>query len=124
MAIKKDNIIAEIGVFGGSGFYDFLKNVKEIEIKTPYGKPSDKIAVGEYHGKKIAFLPRHGKKHQYPPHKIPYRANMWALHNLGVKHIIAPAAVGSLKAEIKPGDFLVPDQFIHFTNREDKIGRA
>ena len=107
MAIKKDNIIAEIGVFGGSGFYDFLKNVKEIEIKTPYGKPSDKIAVGEYHG----------KKHQYPPHKIPYRANLWAFKNLGVKKIIAPSASGSLNIKIKPGDFVICDQFIDRTKK-------
>ncbi|HLD85132.1 MAG TPA: S-methyl-5'-thioadenosine phosphorylase [archaeon] len=108
-----------LAVIGGSGFYELLDDKREVCPETPYGKPSDAISVGKINGKDVCFLPRHGKKHQYPPHKIPYKANMWALHNLGVKHIIAPAAVGSLKAEIKPGDFLVPDQFIHFTNRED-----
>ncbi len=114
--------IAEIGIFGGSGFYDLLKNFKEVEIKTPYGKPSDKIAVGEYEGKKIAFLPRHGKSHKYPPHKIPYRANLWAFKSLGVKKIIAPSASGSLNVKIKPGDFVICDQFVDRTKkREDSF---
>jgi len=106
---------ADIGVFGGSGFYDFLENVEEIEIDTPYGKPSDKIALAEFDGKKIAFLPRHGKKHQFPPHMVPYRANLYAMKMLGVKKIIGPTASGSLKAEIKPGDFVVTDQFVDRT---------
>ncbi|QNU66068.1 S-methyl-5'-thioadenosine phosphorylase [Ruminiclostridium herbifermentans] len=105
----------DIGVFGGSGFYSFLKNVKEIEVNTPYGMPSDKIAIAEYEGKRIAFLPRHGKNHQYPPHKIPYRANVYAMKQLGVSRIIAPTASGSLKANIKPGDFVICDQFIDRT---------
>lgn len=120
MSFNKNKLTAEIGVFGGSGFYDFLKNVKEIEIKTPYGKPSDKIAIGEYEGKKIAFLPRHGKGHKYPPHKIPYRANLWAFKNLGIKRIIAPSASGSLNIKMKPGDFVICDQFVDRTkNRID-----
>lgn len=120
MNLKKDKHIAEIGIFGGSGFYDFLEKVKEIEVKTPYGKPSDKIAIGEYEGKKIAFLPRHGKKHIYPPHKIPYRANIWAFKSLGIKRIIAPSASGSLNIKIKPGDFVICDQFVDRTkNRID-----
>lgn len=120
MMAERNNIIADIGIFGGSGFYDFLKNVKEIEIKTPYGNPSDKIAMGEYEGKKIAFLPRHGKKHIFPPHKIPYRANLWAFKSLGVKRIIAPSASGSLSAKVKPGDFVICNQFIDRTkNRID-----
>lgn len=105
---------AEIAIIGGSGFYDFLKG-EEIEAKTPYGSPSDKILLFEYQGKKIAFLPRHGKGHQYPPHKINFRANIFALKELGVKRIIAPCAVGSLKPEIKPGDFVIIDQFIDRT---------
>lgn len=97
-----------------------MKNVKEIEVKTPYGKTSDKIAVGEYEGRKIAFLPRHGKKHDFPPHKIPYRANIWAFKSLGIKKIIAPSASGSLNIKIKPGDFVICDQFIDRTkNRID-----
>jgi 5'-methylthioadenosine phosphorylase len=109
-----------IGVFGGSGFYSLLTNGKEYEIKTPYGQPSDKIFVGEYEGKKIAFLPRHGKRHQLPPHKIPYRANLYAFKMLGVSSIIAPIAAGSLQARIKPGDFVAVDQFVNKTfGRED-----
>jgi len=104
-----------IGVFGGSGFYDFLSDAKELDVKTPYGSPSDKVIVGSYKGKKVAFLPRHGKKHQYPPHKIPYLANILAFKSLGVRRIIAPCAVGSLKKKIKPGDFVVCDQIINFS---------
>ncbi len=109
-----------IGIIGGSGFYEFLAGGEEISVETPYGKPSDKILIAEYQGQKIAFLARHGKKHQYPPHKINYRANLSAFKKLGVKRIIAPCAVGSLKAEIKPGDFVICDQFIDRTkNRKD-----
>lgn len=106
---------ARIGVFGGSGFYSFLENIKEIDVDTPYGKPSDKIAIAEFEGKKIAFLPRHGKNHQYPPHMIPYRANLHAMHQLGVKKIIAPTASGSLQPHIKPGEFVICDQFVDRT---------
>ena len=109
----------KIGIFGGSGFYDFLDNKKEIAIKTPFGVPSDKITIGEYNGRKIAFLPRHPKHHQYTPHKIPYLANLYAFKKLGVERIIAPCAVGSLKPKIKPGDFVICDQFINFTDRRD-----
>lgn len=110
----------DIGVFGGSGFYSFLSNVVEIEVDTPYGKPSDKIAIADYAGKKIAFLPRHGKAHQFPPHMIPYRANLYAMKKLGAKKILAPTASGSLKPEIKPGDFVICDQFIdRTTGRKD-----
>ena len=104
----------EIGIIGGSGFYQFLKG-KEVVIKTPFGQPSDKILISKYSGKEIAFLPRHGKKHQYPPHKINYRANLFAFKKLGVERVIAPCAVGSLKLEIKPGDFLICDQFVDRT---------
>lgn len=106
---------ADIGVFGGSGFYSFLENVEEVDIDTPYGKPSDKIALAVYEGKKIAFLPRHGKKHHLPPHMIPYKANIYAMKQLGIKKIIAPTASGSLQPNIKPGDFVVCDQFIDRT---------
>ncbi len=107
---------AEIGVFGGSGFYSLLDEFKEIELETPFGPPSDKIALGTIAGRKVAFLPRHGKKHVFPPHRIPYRANAWAMKELGVKRIIAPAAVGSLQATVKPGDFVVCDQFVDRTS--------
>ncbi len=109
-----DNI--GIGVFGGSGLYSFLEDVEELDINTPYGKPSDKIAIANYNGVKVAFLPRHGKKHHLPPHMIPYRANIYAMKQLGIKKIIAPTASGSLQEYIKPGDFVVCDQFIDRTN--------
>lgn len=106
---------AEIGIFGGSGFYSLLDNVQEVAIETPYGAPSDKIAIAEIAGKRVAFLPRHGKQHQYPPHLINYRANLWAMKSLGVKQIIGPCAAGSLQAHIKPGEFVVIDQFVNRT---------
>lgn len=110
------NTKADIGVFGGSGFYTFADNVQEIDIDTPYGKPSDKIAIAEISGKKVAFLPRHGKKHQFPPHKINYRANVYAMKQLGVKQIIAPTASGSLQPDIKPGEFVICDQVVDRTS--------
>jgi len=111
---------ADIGIFGGSGFYSLIDGVEEIAISTPYGEPSDKIALAKVEGKSVAFLPRHGKKHQFPPHKIPYRANMYAMKELGVEQIIAPTAAGSLKPDIKPGSFVICDQFIDRTcGRED-----
>ncbi|MCR4434293.1 MAG: S-methyl-5'-thioadenosine phosphorylase [Clostridiales bacterium] len=106
---------ADIGVFGGSGFYSFMENVEYIEIDTPYGKPSDKIALAEYAGKRVAFLPRHGSAHQLPPHMIPYRANIYAMKQLGATKIIAPTASGSLQPTIKRGDFVVCDQFVDRT---------
>jgi len=111
---------ADIGIFGGSGFYEFLDNIREVEIDTPYGKPSDKISIGDYKGKKVAFLPRHGKEHSIPPHKIPYKANIYAMKELEVKTIISPCSCGSLNPKYEPGDFVVTDQFIDRTKgRED-----
>ena len=111
------NETAEIGIFGGTGIYDsgLLKDSKEITIDTPYGKTSDSITVGEFNGRKVAFMPRHGKKHTIPPHLINFRANIWAFKELGIKRIIAPSAVGSLKEEFEPGHFALPSQFIDFT---------
>ncbi|MDC0193355.1 S-methyl-5'-thioadenosine phosphorylase [Candidatus Nitrosopelagicus sp.] len=108
---------AEIGIFGGTGIYDsgLLKDSKEITIETPFGKTSDSITIGEFNGRKVAFMPRHGKKHTIPPHLINYKANIWAFKELGVKRIIAPSAVGSLKEELEPGHFALPSQFIDFT---------
>ena len=105
-----------IGVFGGTGFYKFAENVEEVTIETPYGFPSDKITIAEIEGKRVAFLPRHGRDHQYPPHKIPYRANLWAMKRLGVERIIAPNAVGSLNPDVKIGDFVVCDQLVDRTS--------
>lgn len=104
-----------IGIFGGSGFYSLFDNAEELEVQTPYGKPSDKITVGEIAGCKVAFLPRHGKGHKFAPHTIPYRANLWAFKELGVEKIVAPTAVGSLQPHIKPGEFVVCDQFVDRT---------
>ncbi len=111
----------EIGIFGGTGIYDsgLLENAQEIDVDTPYGKPSDTITVGTFKGRKIAFLARHGKKHTIPPHKINFRANIWAFKELGVTRIIAPSAVGSLKEELEPGHFALPTQFIDFTKSRD-----
>ena len=111
------NETAEIGIFGGTGIYDsgLLENSKEITVDTPYGKTSDSITIGEFNGRNIAFMPRHGKKHTIPPHLINFRANIWAFKDLGVKRIIAPSAVGSLKEEFEPGHFALPSQFIDFT---------
>ncbi len=111
---------AEIGVFGGSGFYSLIENAREVTIETPFGAPSEKLALGEISGKKVAFLPRHGKDHRYPPHMINYRANLYAMKMLGVKRIIAPTACGSLKAEVKPGSMVVADQVVdRTTGRKD-----
>jgi len=110
---------AEIGIFGGSGFYSLLENVQEIKVDTPYGPPSDRIMLAEVGGRKVAFLPRHGREHTLPPHKVPYRANVWAMHKLGVKAIISPCAVGSLQRHIEPGSFLVADQFVDRTKGRD-----
>ena len=121
---------AEIGIFGGTGIYDsgLLQDSKEIIIETPYGKTSDAITIGEFEGKKIAFMPRHGKKHSIPPHMINYCANVWAFKELGITRIIAPSAVGSLKEKIKPGHFVLPSQFIDFTksrkNSFSKVGKV
>jgi 5'-methylthioadenosine phosphorylase len=111
---------AIIGVYGGSGFYSFLKGGEAISVRTPYGKPSGKVVLSEVRGKRIAFLPRHGIHHEYPPQRVPYKSNVMAFKQLGVNRIIAPNAVGSLKAEIKPGDLVFCDQFVNFTTgRED-----
>lgn len=106
---------AEIGIIGGSGFYDLASGLEEIRVETPYGPPSDKIALGKIAGKEAAFLPRHSKEHFIPPHKINYRANIWALKSLGVSRIITSHAVGSLQKKIKPGDFVILDQFVDRT---------
>jgi len=107
---------AEIGVFGGSGFYSLLKDVREVKVDTPYGPPSDSLMLATVNGRNVAFLPRHGRNHTIPPHKINYRANVWAMRSLGVQAIISPCAAGSLQPHVKPGDFVVCDQFVDRTN--------
>ena len=107
---------AEIGVIGGSGFYSLLEDVREIKVDTPYGPPSDSIFLADVSGRRVAFLPRHGRRHTIPPHKINYRANVWAIRSLGVKAVISPCAAGSLQPHVKPGDFVLCDQFVDRTN--------
>ncbi len=107
---------AEIGVFGGSGFYSFLADVREIKVDTPYGPPSDSFFLAEVGGRGVAFLPRHGRRHTIPPHRINYRANVWAMRALGVRAVISPCAVGSLQRRIAPGEFVVCDQFVDRTS--------
>ena len=106
---------AEIGVVGGSGFYSLLEDVREVKVDTPYGAPSDSVSLAEVAGRRVAFLPRHGRRHTIPPHMINYRANVWALRSLGVKAVISPCAAGSLQLAVKPGDFVVCDQFVDRT---------
>jgi 5'-methylthioadenosine phosphorylase len=106
---------AEIGVFGGSGFYSLLENVREVKVDTPYGQPSDAVFLASVGGRKVAFLPRHGRDHTIPPHKINYRANVWAFRSLGVQAVISPCAAGSLQRHFEPGSFAVCDQFVDRT---------
>jgi 5'-methylthioadenosine phosphorylase len=107
---------ADIGVFGGSGFYRLLSgDLEQVSVQTPYGAPSDSITIGRAGNVRVAFLPRHGSRHRLPPHAINYRANLWAMAQLGVTRVIAPTAAGSLQPHIKPGEFVVCDQFIDRT---------
>jgi 5'-methylthioadenosine phosphorylase len=105
-----------IGVIGGSGFYSFLEDVRRVDVQTPYGDPSGPITIGEVAGRQVAFLARHGEHHQLPPHRVPYRANLWALKELGVERVLGPCAVGSLQPGVKPGDFVVCDQLVDRTS--------
>jgi 5'-methylthioadenosine phosphorylase len=108
---------AEIAVIGGTGVYDpeIIEDAREVKVYTPFGTTSDLVTLGTYEGRKIAFIPRHGRGHQIPPHKINYRANIWALRELGVKQIVASSACGSLREDYEPGDFVITDQFIDRT---------
>ena len=110
---------AEIGIIGGTGVYDQenFEDSKEIKVFTPFGETSDLISVGVSNNVTVAFIPRHGRNHTIPPHRVNYRANVWALKQLGVKRIIASTAVGSLREDYGPGTFVIPDQFIDRTNR-------
>ncbi len=115
--IEKVSDLAEIGIIGGTGVYDpdLFENTRNIRLATPFGSPSDEITVGNFSGKNVAFLNRHGSGHSIPPHLVNNRANIWALKKLGVKRILAPGAVGSLKENYKPGDIVITDQFVDFT---------
>ena len=106
---------ADVGVIGGSGFYSFLDSSREVEVETPFGPPSDPLVIGELAGRSVAFVPRHGHDHRFPPHRVNYRANLWALRAVGVRQVLAPCAVGSLRPELGPGTFVVPDQVVDRT---------
>ena len=112
--------LAEIAVVGGSGFYEFGEDAAEVTIDTPFGAPSDPITVGEVAGRRVAFLPRHGRDHRFPPHKIPYRANLWALRSIGVRRVLAPTAVGSLTHLYGPGTLAFPDQLVDRTRTREQ----
>ncbi|MGH3736367.1 MAG: S-methyl-5'-thioadenosine phosphorylase [Micromonosporaceae bacterium] len=103
-------------MIGGSGLYALLDDATEVTVETPYGPPSDAITVSQIDGRRVAFLPRHGTAHQHPPHRIPYRANLWALRALGARQILAPCAVGGLRPELGAGSFVLPDQLVDRTS--------
>src|SRR3954468_12766117 len=106
---------AEIGVIGGAGVYAFLEHAGDAPVETPYGAPSETPVVGNVGDRRVAFIPRHGTAPRFPPHGIPYRANLWALRALGVQQVIAPCAVGGLRPELGPGSLAVPDQLVDRT---------
>ncbi|MFM8998730.1 MAG: S-methyl-5'-thioadenosine phosphorylase [Actinomycetota bacterium] len=106
---------AEIGVFGGSGFYSFLEDTETVDLDTPYGRPSAPPVIGEVGGRRVAFIPRHGRRHEFPPHRVPYLANLWAMRELGVGRVLGPNACGSLAPHVKPGDFVICDQLVDRT---------
>ena len=106
---------AEIGVIGGSGLYDFLETYETVAVETPFGPPSDPLVVGEVEGRMVAFIARHGSDHRYAPHRVNYRANLWALRSLGVRQVLSPCAVGSLRPDYGPGTIVVPDQVVDRT---------
>ncbi|WP_037608223.1 S-methyl-5'-thioadenosine phosphorylase [Streptacidiphilus rugosus] len=106
---------AEIGIIGGTGLYALVDDLDEVVVDTPYGAPSDSLFVGEFAGRRVAFLPRHGRAHRIPPHAINYRANLWALRSLGVRQVLGPCATGGLRPQFGPGTLLVPDQFVDRT---------
>ena len=107
--------VAEIGVLGGSGFYSWLADAAPVPVETPFGPPSEAPTVGSVAGRPVAFLPRHGRDHRFPPHRVNYRANLWALRALGVRQVLAPSAVGSMLPELGPGSLVLPDQIIDRT---------
>ncbi|MBS0018344.1 MAG: S-methyl-5'-thioadenosine phosphorylase, partial [Arthrospira sp. SH-MAG29] len=108
---------AKIGIIGGSGLYQMeaLTDLEEVLVETPFGSPSDLIILGTLEGMRVAFLARHGRDHKLLPSELPYRANIYAMKSLGVEYIISASAVGSLKAEVKPLDMVIPDQFLDRT---------
>lgn len=106
----------EVGIFGGSGFYELLDDAREVTPQTPYGPTSAPVVVGEIGGRRVGFMPRHGRRHELPPHRINYRANMWAMHDLGATDVVLPCAAGSLQPDIAPGHFVIADQLVDRTS--------
>ena len=106
---------ADLGLIGGSGFYEFFDQAERVRVDTPFGEPSDDLVVGEVEGRRVAFIARHGQGHRFPPHRVNYRANLWALRSVGVRQVLAPCAVGSLEPELGPGTIVVPDQVVDRT---------
>ncbi len=114
------DLTADLGVIGGSGLYEFLDDAVTVEVRTPFGPPSDPLVIGEVAGRRVAFLPRHGADHRWPPHRIPYRANLWALRAVGVRQVLAPSAVGSLTHDLPIGTLVVPDQVVDRTSGRER----
>jgi 5'-methylthioadenosine phosphorylase len=113
---------APVGVIGGSGLYEFLADAREVQVETPFGAPSDPVTIGDVGGRPVAFVPRHGRDHRFPPHRVNYRANLWALRAVGVRQVLAPCAVGSLRLDLPAGSFVVPDQVVDRTwGREHSV---
>lgn len=106
---------ADLGVIGGSGFYSLLSGAETVQVSTPWGEPSSDLTVGTVAGRRVAFLARHGTDHRFPPHRVPYRANLWALRSLGVRQLVTGSAVGSLTPALGPGELVLPDQIIDRT---------
>ncbi len=113
MSANRDS--ASVGVIGGSGFYELLDNAQEVRLETPFGDPSDSYFLGEIDGVRVAFLPRHARGHRIPPGEVNYRANIWGMKALGVRHILSASAVGSLREGLEPLDIVVPDQLFDRT---------
>lgn len=107
--------LVPVGVFGGSGFYEFLDGAQEIVVDTPYGRPAGPVVVGSVAGNPVAFMARHGRNHEFAAHRVPYRANMWAMHSMGVRSIVTPCSVGSLQPDIHPGQLVIIDQVVDRT---------
>lgn len=116
LADRASDLGAEVGVFGGSGFYEFLQDIDEVALTTPFGEPAAPVTVGTLAERRVAFLPRHGRDHEYAAHRVPYRANVWALASLGVRSVIAPCSVGSLQPHLHPGELVVLDQLVDRTH--------
>ena len=106
---------ADLGLIGGSGFYEFFEDAERVSVTTPYGDPSDDLVIGEVDGRSVAFMARHGKGHRFQPHRVNYRANLWALRSVGVRQVLSACAVGSLRPELGPGTVVVPDQVVDRT---------